>query len=160
MGADLMIEPMFSDNQSKHEKAFDEAIRIRNVCTRGTPAYESAQKKVDELYDKMYEVGYFRDSYNDSSLFWKLGLSWWALAADGTKVSLINKQGNISVANAKKLLALVKSLPIQIEEKDIEGWAAGTTVENLKEFFEKKRQRFIAFLELAIANKRPIRASV
>lgn len=204
MGADLYIEPFFSENRKKYEKLFDEAVATRDRSSKGipepaqyarrkkealgliignghkpkptdrlTPAEEALlvtyasdfaiveelQKKVIDLSDKMYEVGYFRDSYNCSSLFWKLGLSWWAMA-DGKKINLINRQGNISVKNAKVLLALVKSLPIQITEESINGWEPGTTVASLTEYFEAKKKRFEEFLQFAIDNKRPIQASV
>jgi hypothetical protein len=191
MGADLYIEPLFSENQSKYKKLFDEAVKARDAfkcpeivalalrneamgiplspemeAAKLTPEYakpKELQNKVDEYYEKMYEVGYFRDSYNDSSLFAKLGLSWWAMAGVGgkaRKVHLINGQGKITQKNAKLLLTLVKSLPIQITEADLQGWAPGTTVANLQEYFDKKKANFISFIECAIANKCSITASV
>ena len=191
MGADLYIEPFFSENRDKYDALFKEAVKARDayptpddvkgilsaeefgmeitpeqmtIKTRVYPAeYQRAkelQEKVSELYEKMYEVGYFRDSYNGSSLFWKLGLSWWALAKNGEKVQLINKQGYITVRSAKLLLALVKSLPIQLDEKANENWEKGTTVEDVRKFFEAKKKRFEDFLQFAIDNKAKIRASV
>lgn len=46
--------------------------------------------------------GYYRDAYNDGSILWKYGLSWWA---DITKLQ--NKEGIISVANIKKFRAML-----------------------------------------------------
>jgi len=120
---------------------------------------KALQDAVTDIYEKMYEVGYFRDSYNCSSLFNKLGLSWWAMA-DGKKVSFIDADGSISVANSQRLLALVKSLPLQIEEEDINGWVAGTTMDTLREYFTEKKKKFEEFLQFAIDNHAIIRASV
>jgi len=39
---------------------------------------QAAQVKVEEYHAKMYESGYFRDSYNDTNLLWRFNLSWWA----------------------------------------------------------------------------------
>ena len=194
MGADLYIEPFFSENRDKYDALFKEAVKARDayptpddvkgilsaeefgmeitpeqmtIKTRVYPAeYQRAkelQAEVSKYYEKMYEVGYFRDSYNGSSLFWKLGLSWWAMAninGKPVKVQLIDKQGNISVKSSKLLLALVKSLPIQLDEKANENWEKGTTVEDVRKFFEAKKKRFEDFLQFAIDNKAKIRASV
>ena len=41
-----------------------------------------SQAAVDAAYAALFPPKFcFRDSYNDSSLFWKLGLSWWGLGA-------------------------------------------------------------------------------
>jgi hypothetical protein len=75
-------------------------------------------------------------------------------------VQLINKQGYITVRSSRLLLALVKSLPIQIDERANENWEKGTTVEDVRKFFEEKKKRFEDFLQFAIDNKAKIRASV
>lgn len=113
MGADLYIEPQYSET------------------------------KDEEKY-------YFRDSYNNSSLFWHLGLSWWQYEA-------IDKNGMISVVRAKRLLDLVKNKPISgpIDHDETPKWKT----EGLP-YFEKKKKEFIKFLETAIRLKRPIIASV
>lgn len=125
--------------------------------------YKELQGKVQEYADKMDEVGYFRDSYNGSSLFWKLGLSWWAMANVGgtnTKVQLINSRGYITPKKAVMLLALVEALPITIGEEEVKEWAPGTTREDLVKYFTEKKARFITFIKFAIEKKASIYASV
>jgi hypothetical protein len=43
-----------------------------------SPDADNMQRRWQEMYDRVYtHPYYFRDSYNDSSLLWKLDLSWW-----------------------------------------------------------------------------------
>jgi len=124
---------------------------------------EVLQNNVNELCDKMDEVGYFRDSYNGSSLFWKLGLSWWAMAnihGGNKKVQLINSRGFITPKKAAMLLVMVKAIPIQIDPDEHTKWMEGTTHEDLVKFFTEKRERFIKFIEFAIEKNKSIYASV
>jgi len=81
MGADIsIVERMEMPDVVENKRLFDEAVRHRDSLDRQlqTKAAEEAQEKVMKLYDEMYpDDAYFRDSYNISSLFWRLGLSWW-----------------------------------------------------------------------------------
>ena len=197
MGADLYIEPYYSENRDKYEKFFDEAVAARDAYSKGIPdavrqyviaeefggvehlpaafanakenfpneyaKYRELQDKVDEMMGKMDEVGYFRDSYNGSSLFWKLGLSWWAMANVGgtnKKIQLINSRGYITPKKAVLLLAMVNALPIQIGDEEVAQWAPGTTKEDLVKYFTEKKARFVKFIEFAIEKKASIMASV
>jgi hypothetical protein len=195
MGADLYIEPYYTENKDKYQPIFDEACKTRDAYAKGIPEavynavraeefgldltpeqlakkevyateynkYKELQAKVDEAMEKMYEVGYFRDSYNGSSLFWKLGLSWWAMAnvhGENKKVQLINSRGYITPKKAVMLLALVEALPITIGDAEIKQWAPGTTREDLVKYFTEKKARFIAFIKFAIEKKKSIMASV
>ena len=151
MGADLYIEKIYDENEAKYRPLFYEAVKKRDEANDGVEK-DRSQKEVEKYYEKMNEVGYFRDSYNNSSLFWKLGLSWW-----GCK--LISKHGYISVANAKKLKKIVEAAPaIVITDEQAKGWS--NTRAEVQEYFDEKRTRFVEFLDTAINAKQKIRASV
>lgn len=160
MGADLYIEPIFKENKEKYEDLFNKAVAERdkfNVLGKKEEA-EKAQKEVSEYYDKMYSVGYFRDSYNGTSLLWKLGLSWWECG--------YIKRGYISIANAKKLLKQVQSTELEpitrhsLEEGHCKVDDGECSVESWKKYFVEKKKLFEEFLKTAINLKAKIRASV
>lgn len=79
MGADIYLRSVYELNAAKWRPAFDAAVAERDKynkqCRRDLA--EAAQKKVHEAYDKLFSVGYFRDSYNPSNFLWITGLSWW-----------------------------------------------------------------------------------
>jgi hypothetical protein len=67
----------FEPQHTRWSKEFDEAVARRDGLPEDSAARNEAQEDVERLYEKMYEEGYFRDSYNASSVLWPLGLSWW-----------------------------------------------------------------------------------
>jgi hypothetical protein len=151
MGADLYIRSITDPAREKHTPPFNDAVKSRDVIARksgdNSQAIEAAQALVEKYYDAMYpDTGYFRDSYNNSSLFWVLGLSWWNDTGD-----LLDDDGNLSVDNARKLLAMVESAPLDIPD------GAGKKAEA---YFTEKRARFIAFLKRAIELNEPIYCSI
>lgn len=120
--------------------------------------YVKAQNAVSENHNKMYEVGYFRDSYNGTSLFWRLGLSWWGLAEEG----VIN-DGIITPENAQMLLDTVESIdlePVDLQWLEENHCKVDDGPDSWNEFFAEKKERFIAFLKEAIDNGYNITASV
>jgi len=94
-------------------------------------------------------VGYFRDSYNDSSLFWKFELSWWQDYGD-----LLNKKGNLSPKNAVKVLELLKN-----NEKVFEANLEKCSPDD-KKYFIKKYETLKSFLNEAINLKSEIESSI
>jgi hypothetical protein len=155
MGADLYIESISSKLQEKYDSAFTKACEKRN-CATNSKEKEILQKEVDKIYDKMFGQGYFRDSYNNSSLFWLMELSWWQ--------TNIDDEGLMQVEECKKLLEIVKGKKIptvkeleskligRIDDKeDIQGW---------HKYFVDKKKKFIKFLEKAIELNETIRCSV
>jgi hypothetical protein len=120
--------------------------------------FVKAQARVSKWYSKMYEVGYFRDSYNGTSLFWRLGMSWW-------KCPYI-KNGEISPENAKLLLAKVRETqmePVTAEELKAEHCAVDNdknSPESWNKYFLDKKEAFCAFLQEAIDKNLVIEASV
>jgi len=131
-----------------------ELNQIRDKYNR----FVKAQARVTKWYNKMYEVGYFRDSYNGTSLFWRLGMSWWHCP--------YIKDGKITPENAKKLLD-------EVEQKELPPITAGELKEHhckvdnsdndeasWDKFFAEKKACFIDFLKEAIDNDYTIEASV
>lgn len=120
MGADIyhrrVHEKVYVANEGKFDKAVakrnaildkirdnhklleDEKAQLINEAME-TEEYKKAQEEVSKYYSKMYSKGYFRDSYNDSSLLWKLGLSWWAWAE-----KYANDDSKVEPENLKKIL--------------------------------------------------------
>ncbi|MEM2146550.1 MAG: hypothetical protein QW279_14405 [Candidatus Jordarchaeaceae archaeon] len=130
-----------------------ELNQIRDKYNR----FVKAQARVTKYYNKMYEVGYFRDSYNETSLFWHLNMSWWNCP--------YIKNGKISPDDAKDLLDEIRSKeipPITIEELKNRGCLVDdeNTVESWNNFFLDKKERFCAFLQEAIDKGLSIKASV
>jgi len=120
--------------------------------------YVKAQARVTKWYNKMYEVGYFRDSYNGTSLFWRLGMSWWNCP--------YIKGGEISPENAQKLLDEVEQVELKpITKEELREYHCKVDDEknspaSWNKMFSEKKERFISFLKEAIANNWAIDASV
>lgn len=120
--------------------------------------FVKAQERVSKYFNKMYEVGYFRDSYNGTCLLWRLGMSWW-------KCPYI-KNDKISPEDAKNFLAEVQSKkidPITIEELKKNHCSVDdgeNSVDSWNKYFLKKKEEFCAFLQEAIDKGFSIRASV
>ncbi|RKY23779.1 MAG: hypothetical protein DRP62_05225 [Planctomycetota bacterium] len=73
MGADLFLEPEFKEYTEPFRKEFNK-IKAKAWQT------DEEKKRLIELFGEMYGDAnpfYFRDPYNNGSLLWRLGLSWW-----------------------------------------------------------------------------------
>jgi len=162
MGADLYIQSgIDTTEKDKWEEKFNKAVEIRNAIPKDNElARNAAQEQVMEYYDKMYDadLGYFRDSYNPTSLLWQYGLSWWTDVGD-----MLDEEGNLSPAEAQKLLDIIKAKEItevnrssDICIKDEDGYRE----EEWLEYFQDKRERFITFLKTAIDLNEPIYCSI
>lgn len=159
MGADLYIDSVYEPNHDKYKKLFDKAVSIRDAFPVGSKQAKEAQVKVDLYFEKMNEKGYFRDSYNGSSLFWRLGLSWW-------KDWKTNKKGEMSVAKCKKWLKTIegiKLISITFDELKNSGCLVEKSGENSvdvwNKYFVDKKNKFEEFLKLAISLNEPIYSS-
>jgi hypothetical protein len=102
MGADLYISPLFEKQRTRWEPQFEKAIRRRDSLKSDTEEYRQAQCRVEECHEKMYAQGYFRDSYNNSNLLWKFGLSWW-----NDIIPMLDKDDRLSVQQAEILLEML-----------------------------------------------------
>ena len=180
MGADLYIDSLFQSNSKKYAKQFHKWAKIRDEKSKGIPEpiknyleradaegvsmvashartyiktfqeMKEAQKKVSAYYNQMYSKGYFRDSYNSSSVMGTLGLSWWS------DVTPLLKNGELSPANAKKLIAMINSrkqnLPTkeQLLKRDATVDDNKNTVEAWHQMYKNSKLELIHFLTTAI----------
>lgn len=163
MGADLYIDSIYNKAIEKHKPAFDEAVERRNrLKAEGASEkeIEAVQAEVEKHYNAMYDhEGYFRDSYNSTSLFWQLGLSWW-----NDLQEFYDGDGNLRPAGAKRLLAKIKKIKLKkptreslehavVEEK------GENSLESWHRYFRRKKARFEKFLQTAINLNEKIRCS-
>lgn len=154
MGADLYINKIFKPNSAKYEKLFYAAVEKRNAAP--TQALkDKAQKEVTKYYEKMNSVGYFRDSYNDSSLLWQFDLSWWS------DMGKMIENGNLSPKKAQELLDIMKERePIfEAHMKTLKKWQDMKPKE-VRTYFREKYKKFQQFLGEAIKQNLPIECSI
>jgi len=158
MGADLYMNKSFKENELKYQPQLDKKIEERNALPEGSDEANKAQEKVGELFNKLYssEV-YYRDSYNHGSLLWALGLSWWD---DVTKY--IDDEGDMSPEKAQEFLDVIEGADLDIGKEFLkqayedEGW----THDECVEYFEKRREELISFLQKSVDTKESIGCSV
>jgi hypothetical protein len=105
------------------------------------------------------EVGYFRDSYNDSNLLWKFGLSYWN---DIPKMSKETDEGTqLQPEGAKRLLRRLKNRETRFDKAIQEvGLAKDETREEVVKYFKDRYEEFKKFLNKAIELGSPIDCSV
>lgn len=154
MGADLYIEKLRQPVKAEWQPKYDEALALRNAA-QDDVARAAAQKLVDEAYEHLWGGDhYFRDSYNSTSVLWRLGLSWWKDLQPDVEDSDIN----ISPERCREFLEKVQGAPFTLPtrqelianhakvddgENSVEGW---------HKYYTEKRDRLIAFLKRAIEN--------
>lgn len=174
MGADIYLRSVSDKLQAEWKPKFDAAVEARNKkYLQGMKMPEDCpeQEAVNHAYNMMYSEGYFRDSYNSTSLFHLLGLSWWHIAdAKAGENHLINAKGQMPPRSCKKLIELLRRKPITPET--MEAWGienAGRAIieaegenslEGWRVFFWDKREALIKLCEQAIALKEPLDCSV
>jgi hypothetical protein len=165
MGADIYLNSRFEPNKAAAQADFEAAVALRDAkYPRGStlPQDCAEQKAVDEAYERMYSVGYFRDSYNSTSLFWLLGLSWW-------QNDFIGARGKMGVRGMRKLRSLLLSPEGQITDERMARFCrkSSATIDDAdnspaawRAMFERKRERLIALLSEAIELREPLECSV
>jgi len=114
--------------------------RAQNAADR-----DKAQHQVERYYAKMYERGYFRDSYNRTSLLWLFGLSWWL------HIGLLLEERDegcvLSPANAMWLLDFLRRHEAVFEGKlQPLALAAGERQPIVERYFRDKYAYFQEFL--------------
>ena len=156
MGADLYIRSVSEVVRKIYNPLFEAAVVKRNRLQALGLVDEAAkaQEEVSKYYSLTNSEGYFRDSYNNSSIFWMLGLSWWELAEQG-----VIKNGNISPDNAYLLAQLIKELPY-VKPIKADLFSDTNSVFEVKAYFDGKKKDLIEFLELAHSLDEGIYASV
>lgn len=149
-------------------KTLDRHARILYASPAGK-ALRAAAKALDK--HNAVEPGYFRDSYNNTSIMWRLGLSWWQLAgvggADQAKgIQLIDDDGHMSLVSIKMLRDAVVAAPVKLLDRasgDDSEWLSRLTdkeVISWNKFFATRKRKLVAFLNSALKNRATISASV
>jgi hypothetical protein len=108
----------------------------------------AAQKEVGKYYDLMFPSrGYFRDSYNGTSVLWRINLSWWQDVQGGTQTVK-------SLTNFLKKLKSSKMKPITTEELIENGCKVdkSNTSATWSKYYRNKKRRLVRFIERAIAS--------
>lgn len=161
MGADLYIDSVFMKQRAEWKPKFDAALKAREEFQKANPVHDwtltdelaipeallaewdQLDNAVAEAYEGMNKKGYFRDSYNASSLLWKLGLSWWG-SFDGLTLHTDDGGTVLPVANIPTVIRMVESAELRdVCADDVE-------------YFTEKRKRLVAFLNEALALNAPI----
>ena len=153
MEADLYIEKITDVTRKKWQKKWDEVCKIpfKGLLSK---EQEKLRKKTDYYWNKMYPpTGYYRDSYNDSNLLWKFGISYWV---DFNK--LVNKSGFMPVKNIKSLLLTLKMRESEFK-KNLRNLKVHNQTDEI-EYFEKKYKKFRRFLNNAVKLNLSIRCSI
>lgn len=101
MGADLYLNSVYEKQTELYKSKFYAAAELRDSLPEGAER-DKAHEQVLEFYALWNEKGYYRDSYNDSSLLNKLGLSWWQ-----DVVPLLDDEGGLPIKEAEKLLIVI-----------------------------------------------------
>jgi len=110
---------------------------------------EAAQREVTKYYNRMYpSSGYFRDSYNGSSVLWRLGMSWWQDVPDGvlTASQLEELVRKVQVAKLKPITAA------ELEEGGCKVDDKENSPEIWNKYFRNKKRRLVRFLKRAAAH--------
>lgn len=121
---------------------------------------EKMQALVSLTYELMYSKGYYRDSYNQTNLLWRLGFSYWK-----DLEGWLDSDGYMSVANMRAFAGIIKGgdiMPVgQMEgdERLIED-ADGYRASDWQAYFEGKRRDLLELLATAIKKREPLYFSV
>jgi hypothetical protein len=179
MGADLYIKSISDATQSKWKPVFDQAITERDALMepsgswRKEPtdpkklrAFKAAQRRVDRAYRRMYSTaGYYRDSYNVTSVLWTLGLSWW-----GDVGKMLDHDGNLHPDNTKMFVEMIqratpmfddlKALKKHLKEHHATLDQGKNSVEEWAKSYRRERDRLVRFLRKAIHMNESVYCSV
>ena len=156
MGADLYLHSIYDKNYDKWNPVFEAAVKSRDSFPHGSPQAKAFQDEVNLAYSRMYtEDGYFRDSYNNSSVLWRLGLSWWS------DIIPMCEKGMLSPKKAKRLRSMIEKRPLALPtEEDLKSWGGEDSIEEWASYFTQKKGQLIAFLTRAIVLDEPIDCSL
>jgi len=181
MGADIYLESVSRKCEAKHRSAFDAAVAERDrfredankaaesgdetLAARLTAKADKLQERVDIAFDALQSEGYFRDSYNRSSLLWLLGLSWW-----GDVMERLDENGHLPVESAKWFLAELEKREVpsvdgvrSVFEADslFSDWEnEDRTPDEWRDYFVEKRDKLIALVKQSIELDEPLLCSV
>jgi hypothetical protein len=142
----------FDAHQEQYKAQWDALIKRRDLMEGG--AKETIQAEIERVYEEMYaHPYYFRDSYNDSSLFWKLNLSWWGDLDDYTDGDAVLHPDEI-----KKLEKEVRARS-ELLAKNVEDLPQTADDRLSQRYFFDKFDQFLDFLKQAHEGGHTIRCS-
>lgn len=154
MGADL-----YNSKYAERSKVIQSAqkamekMREAGVTDKNRAAYITL---MDTVYDDPFY--YFRDSYNNSSLLWQLGLSWWTDVIP-LYLKRPTKDINMGVQACRKLKKmLTEARPVFVANmaklnKDADWkWSPQDTPEDVRKYFNNKYDELHKFLDQAIVD--------
>lgn len=82
LGADLYRSD-YDEKTKDAQIAFEKAYKKRDAADTEEEKKRIQEQEVQPAYEALFQHPfYFRDSYNNSSLMWKLELSWWGGAPE------------------------------------------------------------------------------
>ena len=167
MGADLYIRSIYDKKRQELKPAMDQLDEQIKAETDDEKKL-ALREKLMALYEQLDTCGgYFRDSYNPTSLFWAIGLSWWK-----DVVPMCDEQGNLQPEEVRRLLHMIQDdsrmIPEEPEklkafllakrcqvddegENSPEGWLT---------YLNEKSDRLQAFLRKAYELQEPIYCSL
>lgn len=194
MGADLYIPAIHDKLYEEYKLEFDAAVMTRDGLQADLEdkeaeeadeqeivalkkAIETAQEDVHNAYESIYDdAGYFRDSYNAASVFWRLGMSWWRDIEEYAEINP-NQDYNgkpyknwISPESCLKLADKIKKTQLQLVStvEELEQLCASTkddedgtsAVDSWNKYWTEKKAHLIDFLQRAAACGSGVRFSV
>lgn len=149
MGADLYLQSQFGATHERWLKLFERAAARRDAVPDGSAEKQRLQRRVERCYHRMYSNGYFRDSYNDSNLLWRFGLSWWV-----DVIPMLNKDGELTPQRAQELLSTLESRFDEFEQR------LADAPSEQQRYFRKKWRQLRYFLTTAIKQGEAIACSL
>jgi hypothetical protein len=159
MGADLYVEEIIDKTREEYSDKLESTVsEMRELEKKGeedSERYKELKVKSNEYMNKMYpEDGYFRDSYNNSSLFWNMGLSWWKDVG-----GLLDEDGNLTGDNLRKLIKIVKNSKVTLPE-DKEKMPIDISANEYLKILEDRKNQLLDFLNNAMLKNYPILCSI
>jgi len=152
MGADIYLHSKFDKNYDVVNEEIEQITSLY-ALTSGASIIDLAQGEDDKfssmivpLLEKAFSVGYFRDPYNNNSLFKQLGLSWWK---DVTPK--LDDNGFLSVENCKWLLEEIQNRRIGENVSDEE--PVILAIHSVLEIETNKKELDSEFLDYLIQKK-------
>lgn len=165
MGADLYIHEIFKPNYNRRCEEYIKLEEERKRLSAQDEVDEAAVKQIDKeihkVYDAMYSEGYFRDSYNPSSVMWCMKLSWWR-----DVLPLLDDSGRLVGENIHKLIDMINSagfcVPSTIEDLNVMNLSTDgeDPVGEWNDYYKAKREKLLNFLKAATELGLPVHCSL
>ena len=169
MGADLYSDSIVDPAREKWTPAFEKACSEREKVQKKLEKlgvdfwkdekFKKVQAKIDEAYGNMYpDEGYFRDSYNCSSVLARLELSWWK-----DVIPMLDKEGKLVGPKIKELVEMIESRELKLV--DAEEYAEKfrnpeDSADDWNKYFIQKKQNLLKFLNGALQDNDSISCSL